>query len=163
MTAKDAIKIALTSTQQILNMYLGDFSDADLVARPVPSANHTAWQLGHLISAETMLGAQVPGAKYPELPAGFKEQHEKGTSGMEPPKGFGTRADYLGLFTKVREASVANLARLSDADLDKPTTGPMAEFAPTIGALFLLMANHTMMHAGQFTVARRKLGKPILF
>ena len=27
----------------------------------------------------------------------------------------------------------------------------------------LLMANHTLMHAGQFTVVRRALNKPILF
>ena len=39
----------------------------------------------------------------------------------------------------------------------------MAKFAPTVGAMLLLNANHTMMHAGQFTVVRRKLGKPVLF
>jgi hypothetical protein len=39
----------------------------------------------------------------------------------------------------------------------------MAKFAPTVMALFLLTANHQMMHAGQFSVVRRKLGKPVLF
>ena len=39
----------------------------------------------------------------------------------------------------------------------------MAQMAPTLGALLLLNANHVMMHAGQFTVVRRKLGKPVLF
>ena len=29
--------------------------------------------------------------------------------------------------------------------------------------LFLMLGTHTMMHAGQFTVVRRKLGKPVLF
>jgi hypothetical protein len=29
--------------------------------------------------------------------------------------------------------------------------------------LFLLLAHHDLMHAGQFTVVRRKLGKPVLF
>jgi hypothetical protein len=38
----------------------------------------------------------------------------------------------------------------------------MARIAPTVGALFLLGANHELMHAGQFVVVRRKLGKPIL-
>ena len=36
-------------------------------------------------------------------------------------------------------------------------------FTPTLGALIILIANHTMMHAGQFTVVRRKLGKPVIF
>jgi hypothetical protein len=163
MTAKDAIKIALTSTQSLLGNYLADLSDADLLVRPAPTANHIAWQLGHLISAEIMLGSQVPKAVYPELPGGFKEQHDKSMAAVDPPKGFGTKAEYLGLFTKVREATLANLARMPEADLDKPTTGRMAPMAPTLGALLLLTASHTLMHAGQFTVVRRQLGKPIVF
>jgi hypothetical protein len=39
----------------------------------------------------------------------------------------------------------------------------MAKFAPRLGDLFQLVANHTLMHAGQFSVVRRKLGKPVLF
>jgi hypothetical protein len=163
MTAKDAIKTTLISTQQNLGMYLADLSDADLLVRPVPGANHIAWQLGHLITAEIALLSQLPGAAYPELPAGFKEQHDKATAGVDPPKGFGTKAQYLGLFNKVREATLANLAKISDADLDKPTTGRMAHFAPTLGALLILQSNHVLMHAGQFTVLRRKLGKPVVF
>jgi hypothetical protein len=34
---------------------------------------------------------------------------------------------------------------------------------PSLGGALLLAANHVMMHAGQFTVVRRKLGKPIAF
>ena len=52
---------------------------------------------------------------------------------------------------------------MRDADLDTPTTGPMAQWAPTLGAILLLTANHALMHAGQFSVVRRKLGKPVLF
>src|SRR5262249_28655457 len=145
------------------NMYLSDLSDADLLVRPVPGANHIAWQLGHLIVAEPMLLAdQLPGATYPELPAGFKEQHDKKTAAVDPPKGYGTKASYLELFGKMRGATIANLAKISEADLDKPTTNMMANLAPTLGALLLLTANHTTMHSGQFTVVRRKLGKPVL-
>jgi len=162
MHAKDAIKTALTSTQGMVAMYLADLSDADLLVRPVPGANHIAWQLGHLISAECQLG-QMTGGKYPELPAGFKEQHSPKNSSVDPPRGFGTKADYLSLFNKMREATLANLARLPESDLDKATSGDMAKYAPNYGAAFLLLSNHDLMHAGQFTVVRRKLGKPILF
>jgi hypothetical protein len=163
MTAKDAIKTALTSTQQMMSMYLSDLSDADLLVRPVPEANHIAWQLGHLIGAEVWMCQQLPGAVYPELPAGFADHHQAATSKSEPPQGFATKAQYLDLFNKVRAATLANLAKISDADLDKPTTGRMASFAPTLGDLLVLTANHALMHAGQFTVVRRKLGKPVLF
>ena len=39
----------------------------------------------------------------------------------------------------------------------------ITRMAPTVGSVFFLAANHEMMHAGQFSVARRKLGKPVLF
>lgn len=163
MNAKDAIRIALQSTQQMLNMYLEDLSDADLLVRPVPKANHIAWQLGHLISSEQRLLTVIPGARLPELPAGFAEQHTKETSAIDPPKGFRTKAEYLNLFNKMRGATIATVGDMSEAALDKPNVGPLEKFAPTIGALLLLVANHTTMHSGQFTVVRRKLGKPVLF
>jgi hypothetical protein len=163
MNAKEAIKIALTSTRDMVPMFLGDLSDADLLVRPVPNANHIAWQLGHLIASESGMGKQIPGARYPELPAGFAEQHNKEKAAQDPPRGFATKAVYLDLFGKVRGATLAALEKLSEADLDRRTEGPMAQYAPTVAALLVLNANHVMMHAGQFTVVRRKLGKPILF
>jgi hypothetical protein len=163
MNAMEALRIALTSTRDMLPMYLGDLSDADLLVRPVANANHIAWQLGHLIVSESRMGQQLPGARYPELPAGFAEQHGKEKAAQDPPRGFATKAVYLDLFNKVRGATLAALDKLSEADLDRPTEGPMAQYAPTVGALLVLPANHDMMHAGQFTVVRRKLGKPVLF
>jgi hypothetical protein len=164
MNAREAITTALKSTQNLLTMYVSDLSDQDLLVRPVPGANHIAWQMGHLISAEGhLLADYLPRDTYPELPAGFTQQHEKPTAATEPPRGFGTKQQYVDLFNKVRAATVAAVGKLSDADLDKPTTGSMAAFAPTVGALALLQSNHTLMHAGQFTVVRRKLGKPVLF
>jgi hypothetical protein len=162
MTAKEVMKSALTSTQHMLGMFLTDLADADLLVRPVPAANHIAWQLGHLIKSEFQFIGMAGGSP-PKAPDGFADQYTKQTAGQEPPKGFATKAQYLELFTKTREATLAALEKLTDADLDKPTTGDIAKFAPTIGSLFLLTANHTMMHAGQFTVLRRKLGKPVLF
>jgi hypothetical protein len=136
MNAKDAIRTALNGNHNILKMYVSDLSDADLLTRPVPGANHIAWQLGHVIAAEVMF----------QSPAGFRSKQE-----------------YLDLFDKVRGNTLATLDRMADADLDRPTPGRMAEFAPTLGAILLMLANHEMMHAGQFTVLRRKLGKPVLF
>jgi len=163
MNAKDAIKGSLTSTKDMLGWFLSDLSDADLLVRPVPAANHIAWQLGHLIASETNMSKFLPGASYPELPGGFAERHNKTTASMDPPKGFGTKQEYLTLFGKTRDATIAALDKLSEKDLDKPTQGEMARYAPTLGALLMLNSQHVLMHAGQFSVVRRKLGKPILF
>lgn len=163
MNGSKVIETALSSTQHLVTWFVSDLSDADLLVRPTPDANHIAWQLGHVIASETRLARQIPGASYPELPAGFEAQHGKETQKQEPPKGFLSKTQYVDLFNKVREATKAATAKLSDADLDRPTEGPMASFAPTLAALLLLVANHSLMHAGQFSVVRRKLGKPVLF
>jgi hypothetical protein len=164
MQAREAIRTALTSTQGILSWYLSDLADADLLVRPVPNANHIAWQLGHLIVSEGNLARMgLPSAACPELPAGFADNYTPATATENTASKFATKVVYLDLFKRTREATLAALAGVTDADLDRPMTGKMSEYAPNLGALFQLVANHTMMHAGQFTVVRRKLGKPVLF
>ena len=164
MTGRDAIQSALGSTKLLLTRYVEDLSDADLLTRPVPGANHIAWQLGHLIFAEPYLVKQgLPEALYPDLPASFAETYGPNGAGKDGPNGFLSKAEYLSLFDKVRSATLAAVGKLSDADLDRPTIGSMAPHAPTLGDLLLLVCNHTLMHGGQFTVVRRKLGKPVLF
>jgi hypothetical protein len=163
MTGVDAIRTALESTQHLITWFLSDLSDSDLLVRPAAGANHIAWQMGHFIISETRLASQPAfKAVYPELPAGFEKQHTAETHSTEPATGFAARAEYVDLFTKVRQATIAGLNALKDGDLDAPTQGMMAKFAPTLGALLLLASNHSLMHAGQFSVVRRKLGKPVL-
>ena len=164
MKATDVVKLALSSTQDSLQMYLGDLADADLKVRPVASANNIAWQLAHLIVAEKMLlEGELPGVKYPEIPAAIASLGSERTGKVDPPEGYLPKTQYLDLLGKMRAATIAAVGNLADADLDKPNTGMMAKFAPTLGALLILIANHTLMHGGQFTVTRRALGKPVVF
>jgi hypothetical protein len=163
MNAKDTIRLSLKTNHDLLKSFLADLSDADLLVRPASAANHIAWQLGHLIGSEAGMMRQIPGVAPTELPAGFVEQHTKEKAASDSPAGFRSKQEYLELFDRVRGNTLAALERVSEADLDKPTTGSIARLAPTLGALFLLSGNHEMMHAGQFTVVRRKLGKPVLF
>jgi hypothetical protein len=163
MTGTKAIQTALEATQFLLSRPLADLSDADLLVRPVPGANHIAWQIGHLITAEIgLVTSQIPEAKFPELPAGFKEAHAMDQAGADAGT-FLTKDEYVDLFNKTRAATIAAVAKLTDADLDKPTSGKMSAMAPTLGAWLLLVSNHTLMHGSQFSVVRRKLGKPVLF
>lgn len=160
MTGKDAIRYQLKSNYDFLKMYLGDLSDADILERAVPKANHIAWQLGHLIKSEGVDFHPPIGAVAVKLPEGFDKQHSKEASSLET--GFFKKEEYLDLFHKVRAATFDALERIPESELDKPSP-VYADFIPTIGAIFITIANHDMMHAGQFTVLRRKLGKPVLF
>src|SRR3954470_20705066 len=101
INAKEAVKTSLTSTQGLMGWYLGDLSDADLLVRPVPGANHIAWQLGHLTASEVdLVRSQVPAAAYPELPAGFKEQYTKETAASDATKGYLPKEKYVSLFNQ---------------------------------------------------------------
>lgn len=164
MNGVEAISSALETTKALLNHFVHDFTDADLLVRPVPGANHTAWQIGNVIFGDIFLiRGEFSNATYPDLPAGFLDQHGPKGSGDDNPKHFLSKAEYMGMLDKVRAATIAELRKLSDADLDRMITGPMKRIAPNIGMLFQAASDHTLMHTGQFSVIRRKLGKPVLF
>jgi hypothetical protein len=163
MLGKDVAKLALQSAHDAMQMYLGDLSDKDITVRPVPSANNIAWQLAHLATAESyLLGDQLPGAVYPEIPAAIASLGNERTGKVDPPGGYLPKAQYIECLSKLRAATIAAVDKLADSDLDKPVTNSMVKFAPTLGALLILTANHSLMHGGQFTVVRRALGKPVV-
>src|SRR5439155_23659407 len=114
VNAKDVIKTALDSNRSMLTMYLSDLSDADLLVRPAPGANHIAWQLGHLIATEAnFVLPTVPGGVAPPLPAGFEEKHTNETAAKDSPGDFLKKEEYLALAKKVREATLAALTKVS--------------------------------------------------
>jgi len=162
MTAKDLILRALEASREQFKMFLSDLSDSDLLVRPVPGANHIAWQFGHVLCSELRLIRALSGGTGPTLPAGFEEAHAKDRTGAD--SGFLDKSTYLSVLDTVRNASVSAVKALPDAELDKPNTGPTAKRWPLIADLCLLVAAfHPTIHTGQFTVVRRKLGKPVLF
>lgn len=162
MNAKDVIRHNMQVARMATARLLEDFTDAEFLERPVPGANHVAWQLGHLISAERhFLEAIRPGSS-PALPEGFAEKHVTDTAGKDDPADFYPRAEYLRLYDEMRKASLAVLDELPDEDLDKEAAG-LPPFAPTIGAALTMMGAHETMHTGQYTCLRRKLGKPNVF
>jgi hypothetical protein len=136
---------------------------AELLTRPVADANHVAWQLGHLIAAECMLVAGgVPGSM-PPLPSGFAERHSKDTANSDKPSDFLTKEEYLKLAKDVRAATLKVLDSVPNADLEKPVTGKVPPFVQTVGDCFVTVGGHWTMHAGQWVVLRRKLGRARMF
>lgn len=160
MTAKDVIRETINSCHSVTTAYLSDLADADLLVRPAPTANHIAWQLGHLISSEREMISAL-GYAMPELPVGFEAAHSPETAGRDT--GFAKKADYAALLERMRAATFAALDAAPESTLDQPAPEKMRSYAPTVAAVFAIIGTHELMHAGQFTVVRRLLGKPVLF
>lgn len=159
---KQAIQANLAASDFLVQGYLADLTDAELLARPCRGANHIAWQLGHLIAAERYLVEQAAPGKMPPLPEGFAERHKKETASLDDAKAFLKKAEYLALAKQVRAAALDVVGSMSEVDFDKPVT-KVPPFIKTAGELFLFLGPHWTMHAGQWAVTRRALGRPPLF
>ncbi len=163
MNTKEALKAGIDGGGFVANAYLADLTDADLLVRPAPDCNHIAWQLGHLIAAEhQMVEGACPGSM-PNLPDGFAEKHTKESAKSDNPGDFCSKEEYLNAAKEQRAGTFAALEKLSDADLDKPAPEAMRSYCPNVGSIFTMQGTHWMMHAGQWAIIRRKLGKPPLF
>lgn len=164
MTPVELIADSLTGNFHMLKFTLADFSDQEMLVRPVPTANHALWQLGHLAVSERRFLVTVAGEEAaPPPPAEWGTKFTAETTKNDEAAFFPKRDEVLAYYEQVRNKAAAWVRSLSEADLQKPTSGRMASFAPTFGHLALMFANHASMHLGQFQVIRRKLGKPVLF
>ena len=163
MTLAQHIHATLEMPMFVVNAYLADLEDADLFVRPLASMNHLAWQLGHLITSENFHINQVCPGGMPALPKGFADEYSKETAVLDDASRFRPKAEYLSLMREQRTATLSLLDGLSDDDLSQPSPESIRYFGPTIGSVFAGESAHWMMHVGQWSVIRRKLGKPPLF
>ncbi len=163
MNAHEAIKASMQMPDMICSGYLDDLTDEELLVRPVDGANHIAWQLGHLISSEHNMVEQVCPGSMPALPEGFAAGYTPDSSKSDDPSAFLTKQEYVKLLAEQRAGTLAALEKLSDEDLDQPGPESLKRICPTVGAVFTMQPTHWTMHAGQWAIIRRKLGREPLF
>ena len=163
MSIAAQIKHELNLPAFVVQGYLGDLTDEDLMRRPVPNANHIAWQLGHLIASEHSLNNMVCPDSMPPLPEGFADKHNKEAAASDDPSAFCSKDEYLKLMEQQRAGTLALLDRLSDEELEKPAPEGIQKFGATVGAVIAGQSAHWMMHAGQWVIVRRQLGKEAMF
>jgi hypothetical protein len=151
----------ILQSKGMIDMFLKDFSDADMFFRPAKTANNAAWQMGHLANSTRGLVTTCD----PSVVFSFEDDTRFGKSkaSIDDPAFFPSTAELLGRFDGAMDVAAGWVAKLSDAELAKASPERLQSFAPTVGSVAILLASHPLMHIGQFTVTRRALGKPILF
>ena len=160
MSTIAAIREAIDQGAFLCNGYLADLSDTELLHRPAAGANHIKWQLGHLIASEHGMIEKVRAGSMPDLPEGFAAHYKPGTAGSDNPADFHTKAELLAAMQAQRTATLTLLAAMTENDFSRPSG---LDYAPTVQSLFLMQSIHWLMHAGQWAVVRRQLGRPPLF
>jgi len=162
MNAIDILKSTYSTSRMVLKSYAGDFTDAELMNRAHESCNHLAWQLGHLISAECMFVDQLSPGNACALPEGFAAQYSRETQSDNDASHFLGTANYMDLMDKIQDATFAALDKTSESELDEDAPEMYRPMFPTKGAIWVLVATHNMMHAGQFVSVRRACGKGVV-
>jgi hypothetical protein len=162
MNAKDVLRQNVEFGHMVTRSYVDDLTDADLLVRSVPGANHIAWQLGHIVlGTQHMLG--MLGHDASPLPEGFAAAYSAETAKSDDAAKFATKAEYVALLEQMKSAALAAIDATPESALDQPSPEAMREYAPTVAAALGVVALHSLMHAGQFVPIRRKLGKAPLF
>jgi DinB superfamily len=162
MDVKQAIASSFAQADIVVNSYLADLKPEELLVRPIPGTNHIAWQFGHLITAERSLIDKVAPGKYEPLPAGFAEAYTKETAASDDAAKFSTKEEYERLAKQVRADTMRIVEEMAPADFDRPVE-KMPPSVKTVGDMFFFVSMHWLMHAGQWAIVRRKLGRAPLF
>ena len=163
MTSKTILIESLQMSDHVIKGYIGDLEDADLLIHPVVGQHNIAWQIGHLICSEAgMLDGVRPGSS-PALPEGFKEAYgrEPEVATSEDNSRYATKATYIALMDKQREATLNLLNSLSEEELAAAGPENLKRMVSNVGGVFQLIGGHYLMHAGQIVSVRRALKKPI--
>ena len=162
MDIRDALKNNYQTSQMVCGAYLGDLTDEEAMTRPHAGCNHVNWQVGHIIASEhDMANACVEGA-VPALPEGFKEKYTKETAASDDPSAFVPHSRLIEIAKAQGDAVLKMIDGISDTDFDKPAPEHMQSYAPNDGAVVNMLGAHWMMHAGQWVIVRRELGREVV-
>lgn len=162
MAAKNILRGVVEFGHMVTSAYVNDLTDAELLVRSTPGSNHIAWQMGHMISSTHHMLKGL-GHAAPDLPPGFDAAYTAETSASDDPAKFASKAEYLALAEQMKEASLKAIEATPESAFDLPGPEAMREYAPTVGAVLVILGNHWLMHSGQFVPIRRKLGKKPMF
>ncbi len=131
-------------------------------ALPPGQVSHLAWQVGHLAMAQyalTML--RIRGKEREDASLISKEFFrcfQKGSQPAADPSLYPSPDEILGVFERVHQRALQELAGYTDEALDVMLPEPHAVFETKLGSIFFCSA-HEMLHAGQIGLIRRLLGK----
>ena len=162
MKTCDAIKNNYQTAQMVCGSYLSDLTDSEAMQRPHAGCNHINWQVGHIIASENKMGNAVVAGGLPELPSGFAEKYGKETATSDNEADFVPMSELLALAKTQGDAVLAMIDGMSDEQFDTPGPEEMQAYAPNLGALCNMLGSHWMMHAGQWVIVRRELGREIV-
>lgn len=125
-----------------------------------PGQNHVSWIILHLTLADdwgpTSLGR--PQKQFVERWESFMKAGPDANAGAWPKP-----ETLLSMFNQAHEHFLGCFEGVTDEDLERRTSGPIAEYAPNLGTILDSHIWHEGFHGGQISVIRKALGLPPRF
>lgn len=162
MNANDAIKNNIDTADMVCGAYLEDLTNDEAMKRPHADCNHINWQIGHLIASDNMMCNGCVPDSLPALPEGFAEKYSKETAASDNADDFVPKSEMMELYRAQRKAIKDVVDGLSADQLAAASPESFQSYAPTVGAVFNMIGSHWLMHAGQWVIVRRELGREIV-
>jgi hypothetical protein len=159
MQSIDLIRDHLARSRDRVLLRIEDMREHAMVFPTPRGGSHTLWVLGHLAYIEQqvihgfMLGEANPLADWEEI---FDGADVSGDRSLFP-----SFDDALARCRAVRESTLARIATLSEADLDRPAAKVPKGFEDTFGTFrhcLQFVADHWYMHRAPLADARRAAG-----
>ena len=159
MQSIELIRDNLEKSESRVLLRVEEMRDHDTVFPTPRGGAHTLWVLGHLAYIEGLvirgflLGEPNPLADWEEI---FDGADVSGSVEEYPPFD-----QVLATCREMRSETLALVASLTEADLDKTSAGVPKGFEDTFGTYRLCLqfvADHWYMHRGQLADARRAAG-----
>jgi hypothetical protein len=166
MTEIELITTQIRSVRRYTEGLLETIEESDWFWMPAGQITHVAWQVGHLAYAEYRLTLERIRGEMNEdaelIPEAFRRRFARESVPDPDPAQAPTPAEVRAVFDRVHRQALAELAHLSDADLDVLLPAPH-RLARNRREILLWCGQHEMLHAGQIGLLRRLLGKAPLW
>jgi uncharacterized damage-inducible protein DinB len=158
-TANEPIVYSLQFSRGAVRMFTEDLSPQEMLHRTTPKANCAAWLIGHLTLTDRNMLKRLGVTDLPPLPDADFEKRFSRDEGCPQAEAFGEVSMLLATFESHRDSLIALASSMTPQQLDQPLDKPHPRFK-SVGELLAFMSLHTCIHAGQFTMIRRSLGRP---
>jgi len=147
MTRVEQIRQSIVTARRMTLGLVEGLPEHGWLHAPFPGANTVAWTLVHLLIADDW------------GPVSLGESRRlEGWDEVLASRSFPAPPAILEGLAEAHDRFVERVAELAEADLDRPTRGALAEYAPDLATLLHSHVWHEGFHGGQISVVRKSLG-----
>ena len=149
---------SLQTARRLTLGLLEGISLADWLYQPVANGQHVLWIVAHLTKSDDWALVSLGGSRR----LTFLDQYfNKALPIVSDATAYPSVEEVKALFDSAHHDFITRLSKIDESDLDRVTSGPIAEFAPNLGTLLVSHVWHEGFHCGQLAMIRRSLGLPV--